>query len=69
MTKTYLDSCNRPAEPPEPETPSDDDIISLAKRKYNSDNIQIYSDTKVDPVDEGAWVEAWVWVPYPENDS
>ena len=69
MTKTYLDGCGRPAEPPEPETPSNDEIIALAERMYGSDDIQIYDDTKVDPVEEGAWVQAWLWVPYPENDS
>ena len=70
MTRTYLDSFNRPAEPPEPETLSDDEIISLAQRRWATfDDVQIYDDAKVDADDSGAWVEAYIWVSYPENDS
>jgi hypothetical protein len=71
MTRTYLDSFNRPAEPPEPEVLSDCDIVSLALQKYShwSDGIQIHDDQEISHSDRGAWVKAWIWVPYPENDS
>jgi hypothetical protein len=71
MTKTYLDRYGRLAEPPEAEAPSYDEIFLLAQDKYShlSDTVQVATDPDIDRVDEGAWVQAWVWVPYPENDE
>lgn len=38
------------------------EIVDEAKGQYNSDDIQIYNDAKVESVDYGYWVEAYVFV-------
>lgn len=59
---------------------TDDELIEAAGIRYGSDNIEIGSPTdalfKPDGTiemfsrgDEGAWVRAWVWVPYPDSED
>jgi hypothetical protein len=60
----YVDHYGRLSEPPEPSTPSNEELIAAAKLEHDSATIRVYDDAKVDPVDDGAWIEAWVFVPY-----
>lgn len=34
-----------------------------------SDNVQIDDDASLSQADDGAWVQAWVWVPYEGGDD
>ena len=36
--------------------------IDQAKREYEDNDIEIDHDAAVEKVDNGAWVQAWVWV-------
>lgn len=36
--------------------------IQAAERKYGSDDIEIEGNVNVSLADNGAWVQAWVWV-------
>lgn len=49
---------------------TDAELIKRAQAMYASDDIEIDDDAKVSSVDlRGVFVQAWVWVPYPEQDS
>lgn len=45
---------------------TDDEIIAKARDIYAMDNIEIDGDPPLSKADDGAWVQAWVWVKYPE---
>ena len=47
---------------------TDSDIIHAARAMYaDGDDVQIDADAKISRGDDcGAYVQAWVWVPYPE---
>jgi len=45
----------------------DEDLIRLARKRYANDNVQIELDSDVSRTRSGAWVQAWVWVDYPEE--
>ena len=46
--------------------PTDAELIAQARAMYASDDVEIDDDAKVSGSDLGAYVQAWVWVPYPE---
>jgi hypothetical protein len=50
--------------------PEKERIRSRARDLYATEEVAIYPNAKVDDSpDDGAWVEAWVWVPdIPEED-
>jgi hypothetical protein len=48
---------------------TDAECIKRAREMYASDDIEIDDDAKVSEGDAGAFVQAWVWVPRPEQDS
>jgi hypothetical protein len=41
-------------------------VNQVAADTYVSDEIEIDSDAGTSPSDEGTWVQAWVWVPWPD---
>lgn len=43
-------------------------VHHLARQHHGSDDCEIDQDAEVLFTDEGAWVQAWVWVPE-ENDD
>jgi hypothetical protein len=52
------------AEPPEER----ETLIAMARERWESDDLEI--DDEPGPLsfaDEGAWVPAWVWVPFPDD--
>lgn len=48
---------------------TDAELIKKARAMYASDDVEIDDDAKVSSSDLGVYVQAWVWVPYPEQDS
>lgn len=49
---------------------TDAELIKRAQAMYASDDIEIDDDAKVSSVDlRGVFVQAWVWVPYPEPED
>jgi hypothetical protein len=46
----------------------DAELIAEARRRYaTSPNCEVDSDADTSRADDGAWVSAWVWVPYKEE--
>ena len=45
---------------------TDAELIAQARAMYASDDVEIDDDAKVSSSDLGVYVQAWVWVPYPE---
>lgn len=46
---------------------TDDDIRKAAKAQYHEDgSVEIDDDAKVSVVEDGAYVQAWVWVATPK---
>ena len=41
-----------------------DEIISLAKRTYASDDVDFDDAPATSVAYDGTWVQAWVWVPH-----
>ena len=56
LKHTHLDNA--------PELPSDDDLRATAKADYEDRNLIIDTDADTSLCDDGAWVQAWVYVPY-----
>lgn len=48
---------------------TDAELIKKARAMYASDDVEIDDDAKVSSSDLGAYVQAWVWVPYPETEE
>lgn len=48
--------------------PTYDDLIKIARTLYADCAIEITNDALVRPEKAGALVQAWVWVPYDEED-
>lgn len=48
---------------------TDAELIKRAQAMYASDDIEIDDDAKVSVADLGVFVQAWVWVPYPEREA
>lgn len=48
---------------------TDAELIKRAQAMYASDDIEIDDDAKVSVADLGVFVQAWVWVPYPEPEA
>ena len=49
---------------------TDDEIVEKARETYGSTDVEIDADeTELSHADDGCWVRAWVWVPFPEDDS
>lgn len=49
-----------------------DDEVKLARDRHcaGSDNeIEIDKPARASRGDDGMWVQAWVWIPYPEGDD
>jgi len=46
-----------------------DDLIHQARNIYSDACIEIRDDAPVAPEKSGALVQAWVWVPFPEEDN
>lgn len=44
--------------------PTDVELIERARDLYTTDGLEIDSCAEVSHSDEGAWVQAWVFVPY-----
>jgi len=48
------------------------ELVGAAKEKYalgSDDNIEIDDDAHESRADDGAWVQAWVWVPNPDSEE
>ncbi len=45
---------------------TDAELIAQARAMYARDDVEIDDDAKVSSSDLGVYVQAWVWVPYPE---
>ena len=48
----------------------DEVLRNAARRNYanpSNDDIEIDDDAKISRCDEGAWIQAWVWVPFPRR--
>lgn len=43
--------------------------IERASKLYGDDDCVIDDDATISEVDEGVWVQAWVWLPNEEGDS
>jgi DnaJ-class molecular chaperone len=43
--------------------------VREAASMHCSDDIEIDSDAGTSPSDDGTWVQAWVWVPYPDCET
>ena len=39
-------------------------LRAAASAEYGSDEVQVYEDAEVTPVEDGFWVEGWLWVRY-----
>lgn len=48
---------------------SDDDLRQAARAAYGSDDIEIDDNAIVSRGDDGAFVAAWVWVPFAEDED
>lgn len=46
-----------------------DEEIDAARREYADDDIQIDDKALVARTDDGAWVQAWVWVSTEKEDT
>jgi hypothetical protein len=40
-------------------------LIDLARDRHGNEELQIDEDAVISEADDGAWVAAWVWIPYP----
>ena len=45
---------------------TNEELIKLARATYGSDDIEIDDNAVVSCADDGAFVQAWVWVRYPD---
>lgn len=48
---------------------NDDALRAMARDTYGSDDCEIDDNAVVSRGDDGAFVQAWVWVPYPEQEN
>lgn len=46
-----------------------DEAVSAARNTYTDDDIEIDDNPKTSRTDNGCWVQAWLWVPYPQLDE
>lgn len=44
---------------------TNEELIALARAEHGSDDIEIDDNAVVSRGDDGAFVQAWVWVKYP----
>lgn len=49
-------------------TNTDDWFRDEAREEYSCDDIQVDDDANVTYASQGAWVQAWVYIPYPHED-
>lgn len=48
---------------------TDEELIATARATYCSDDLEIDDAPVLSRGDDGAWVQAWVWVPYPDTED
>jgi hypothetical protein len=48
---------------------TDQEIIASAREQYGSDDCEIDDNAVVSRGDDGAFVQAWVWVRYPDEED
>lgn len=47
-----------------PTEPVDKTIIDMARNEYcNVESVAVYDDARLSEVDDGVWVEGWLWIP------
>ena len=46
---------------------TDEELREMARKEYGSDDCEIDNNAVVSRGDDGAFVQAWVWVRYPEE--
>lgn len=46
-----------------------EEIIEKAREMYGSTEVEIDNSPILSVCDEGAWVQAWVWVPKEDEDA
>lgn len=44
-------------------------VIQIAQERHQTDELEIDSDAGTSPSDEGTWVQAWVWLDYPDCET
>lgn len=44
-------------------------LIQTAREMYAGDDLEIDESPAVSMSDEGAWVQAWVWVSFPDRED
>lgn len=47
---------------------TDETVRSAARAIWAGEDLQIYDDAPVSEADQGAWVQAWVWIDLSEDD-
>jgi len=45
-------------------SPTKKALRAAASAEYGSDDVQVYEDAEVTTVEDGFWVEGWLWVSY-----
>ena len=48
---------------------TDEELRGMARNQFGSDDCEIDDNAVVSRGDEGAFVAAWVWVRYPEQET
>lgn len=64
--KEFVGELNKPLEF-EPDIAAG--LIEMARDEYANDNVNIDEDALFSEADDGCWVQAWVWVEYPQEDA
>jgi len=47
--------------------PTDDQYRTIATEQYVNDGLEIDAEAPISHADNGAWVQAWVWVYDPDD--